>query len=376
MSIDPTMKLAGDIRLREGMTVKRIRTERPQDDWVPLMRDDMVIEYPCDQSTLTQRYTQEAVKFIKANRARPFFLYLPHTMPHIPLFVSDKFKDTSERGLYGDVIEEIDWGVGEILNVLKELKLDERTLVVYTSDNGPWDLGGGRGGSAGPLRGYKFQTYEGGMREPCIMRWPGKIPADTVSFEVAATIDLLPTIARLAGARVPDDRVIDGKDIWPLMNGTPDARTPHDAYFYYQGNQLEAVRCGNWKLRRVGVAALNDVQENISDSRDLAKSHPDIYRGLLDAIDNLDAAELHSAQEKASQLKDLAPQHRELIRRVVDKFSNVNEVQLFNLQQDVSETRNLADRHPDIVRHLIDTMNSFDRDLKAHTRPAAQWEEK
>ena len=208
------------------------------------------------------------------------------------------------------------------------------------------------------------------------MRWPGKIPADTVSFEVAATIDLLPTIARLAGARVPDDRVIDGKDIWPLMNGTPDARTPHDAYFYYQGNQLEAVRCGNWKLRQVGVAALNDVQENISDSRDLAKSHPDIYRGLLDAIDNLDAAELRSAQEKASQLRDLAPQHRELIRRVVDKFSNVNEVQLFNLQQDVSETKNLADRHPDIVRRLIDTMNRFDRDLKAHTRPAAQWEEK
>lgn len=339
MFIDPGMNLAGDILLREGMTVERIRKEKPQDDWVPLMRDEEVVEYPCDQTTLTRRYTEEAVKFIRANRSKPFFIYLPHTMPHIPLFASDKFKGTSERGLYGDVIEEIDWGVGEILNVLKELELDERTLVIFTSDNGPWDLSDGRGGSAGPLRGYKFETYEGGMRVPCIMRWPGKIPANTVSFEVAGTIDLLPTIARLAGAGVPDDRVIDGKDIWPLMSGTADARTPHDAYFYYQGNQLEAVRSGNWKLRRVG------------------------------------AAELQSVQEKASQLKDLAPKHRELIRRVVDKFGNVNEVQLFNLQQDVSETRNLADKHPDIVRRLIDTMNRFDRDLKANARPAVQREE-
>jgi arylsulfatase A-like enzyme len=207
------------------------------------------------------------------------------------------------------------------------------------------------------------------------MRWPGKIPADTVSFEVAGTIDLLPTIARLAGAGVPDDRVIDGKDVWPLMNGTADARTPHNAYFYYQGNQLEAVRSGSWKLRRVGAAALNDVQENIADSRDLAKSHPDIHRGLLDAIDNLDAAELQTVQEKASQMKDVAPKHRELIQRVADKFNNVNEVQLFNLQQDVSETRNLAEKHPDIVRRLTDTMNRFDRDLKANARPAAQREE-
>jgi len=376
MFIDPGMNLADDIRLRKSMTVERIRTERPQDDWVPLMCDEEVVEYPCDQTTLTKRYTEEAVKFIRANRSRPFFIYLPHTMPHIPLFASEEFKGTSARGLYGDAIEEIDWGVGEILKVLKELDLDDRTLVIFTSDNGPWNLSDGRGGSAGPLRGYKFETYEGGMRMPCIMRWPGKIPADTVSFEVAATIDLLPTIARLTGAGVPHDRVIDGKDIWPLMNGTPDARTPHDAYFYYQGNQLEAVRCGNWKLRRVGAAALNDVQENIADSRDLAKSHPDIYRGLLDAIDNLDAAELHTVQEKASQMKDLAPKHRELIQRVVGKFSNVNDVELFDLQLDVSETRNLAEKHPDIVRRLTDTMNRFDRDLKANARPAAQRERK
>ena len=156
MTIDPEANLAADIKLREGFTLERIRNEKPKKDFVPLMRNEEVIEYPCDQTTLTQRYTEEAVKFIEENKNKPFFLYLPHTMPHIPLFASEKFKGKSERGLYGDTIEEIDWSVGEIMKALRDNNLDENTLVIYTSDNGPWKLKGGRGGSAHPLRGFKL----------------------------------------------------------------------------------------------------------------------------------------------------------------------------------------------------------------------------
>lgn len=373
MYIDPNMALADDIRLREGMTVERIRTEKPKHNWVPLMRDDKAVEYPCDQSTLTKRYTEEAVKFITANRAKPFFLYLPHTMPHIPLFASEDFRDTSERGLYGDIIEEMDWGVGEILKTLKELQLDENTLVIYTSDNGPWDLPRGRGGSAGPLRGFKFQTYEGGMRVPCIMRWPGKIPADIVSFEVAGTIDLLPTIARLAGADLPEDRVIDGKDIWPLMTGDAEARTPHDNYYYYKSDQLEAMRSGNWKLRRSGVTELKDLRRSIGNSRDLAENHPTVYRRLLDGIDNLNIADLRALQEDTALTNPLSSDQRGLIRRLIEKMDTVQIMELFNLKLDVSESRNLADANPDVVQRLIAEMDRFDGELKAQVRPAAVW---
>ncbi|MFP6612191.1 MAG: sulfatase, partial [Pirellulales bacterium] len=167
MMIDPTMDLADGCVLRQGMTAERIRQEKPKRNWVPLLRGAKVIEYPVDQSTLTKRYTDEAVQFIKTNRSKPFLLYLPHTMPHIPLFASPQFKGSSARGLYGDTIEEIDWSTGQILETIKSLGLDEQTLVIYTSDNGPWKLPNGRGGNAEPLRGYKFQTYEGGMRVPC-----------------------------------------------------------------------------------------------------------------------------------------------------------------------------------------------------------------
>ena len=252
MTIDPEANLAADIKLREGFTLERIRNEKPKKDFVPLMRNEEVIEYPCDQTTLTQRYTEEAVKFIEENKNKPFFLYLPHTMPHIPLFASEKFKGKSERGLYGDTIEEIDWSVGEIMKALRDNNLDENTLVIYTSDNGPWKLKGGRGGSAHPLRGFKFQTYEGGMRVPCIMYWKGKVPAGSSCDEIAATIDLLPTIAGLSGAELPNDRAIDGKDIWPLIAGKKGAQTPHEIYFFYKGNKLESARQGKWKLRRSG----------------------------------------------------------------------------------------------------------------------------
>ena len=305
MTIDPEANLAADIKLREGFTLDRIRNEKPKKDFVPLMRNEEVIEYPCDQTTLTQRYTEEAVKFIEENKNKPFFLYLPHTMPHIPLFASEKFKGKSERGLYGDTIEEIDWSVGEIMKSLRDNNLDENTLVIYTSDNGPWKLKGGRGGSAHPLRGFKFQTYEGGMRVPCIMHWKGKVPAGSSCDEIAATIDLLPTIAGLSGAALPNDRTIDGKDIWPLIAGKKGAQTPHEIYFFYKGNKLESARQGKWKLRRSGKKSqpveLYDLASDISESKNLAKENEILVNEMINKM-NLFDEKLKKNQRPAGKL--------------------------------------------------------------------------
>ena len=305
MTIDPEANLAADIKLREGFTLERIRSEKPKKDFVPLMRNEEVIEYPCDQTTLTQRYTEEAVKFIEENKNKPFFLYLPHTMPHIPLFASEKFKGKSERGLYGDTIEEIDWSVGEIMKSLRDNNLDENTLVIYTSDNGPWKLKGGRGGSAHPLRGFKFQTYEGGMRVPCIMYWKGKVPAGSSCDEIAATIDLLPTIAGLSGAALPNDRAIDGKDIWPLIAGKKGAQTPHEIYFFYKGNKLESARQGKWKLRRSGKKSqpveLYDLASDISESKNLAKENEILVNEMIKKM-NLFDEKLKKNQRPAGEL--------------------------------------------------------------------------
>jgi arylsulfatase A-like enzyme len=305
MTIDPEANLAADIKLREGFTLDRIRNEKPKKDFVPLMRNEEVIEYPCDQTTLTKRYTEEAVKFIEENKNKPFFLYLPHTMPHIPLFASEKFKGKSERGLYGDTIEEIDWSVGEIMKSLRDNNLDENTLVIYTSDNGPWKLKGGRGGSAHPLRGFKFQTYEGGMRVPCIMHWKGKVLAGSSCDEIAATIDLLPTIAGLSGAALPNDRTIDGKDIWPLIAGKKGAQTPHEIYFFYKGNKLESARQGKWKLRRSGkksqLVELYDLASDISESKNLAKENEILVNEMINKM-NLFDEKLKKNQRPAGKL--------------------------------------------------------------------------
>jgi arylsulfatase A len=305
MTIDPGMDLASGIVLREGFTPERVRQEKPRKNLVPLMRDEEVIEYPCDQKTLTKRYTKEAVEFIGSNADKPFFLYLPHSMPHIPLFASAQFRGKSLRGLYGDTIEEIDWSVGEIMKALKKHGLDENTLVVYTSDNGPWKLSNGRGGSALPLRGFKFQTYEGGMRVPCIMRWPGRIPPGTNCDEIAATIDLMPTFAMLAGAAVPDDRVIDGHDIWALISGKKGAETPHDTYYYYRGNSLESARKGKWKIRRTGKkkdgVELYDLESDISEKKNLAAEHEGVVRKMLGQMNAFHAA-LVKSQRPAGKL--------------------------------------------------------------------------
>lgn len=253
----------------------------------PLMRDEDVIEHPADQATLTQRYTKEAVRFLEENKERPFFLYLPHTMPHIPLFASPGFRGKSARGLYGDVIQEIDWSVGQILGTLKRLGIDEDTLVLFTSDNGPWLSVGKRGGSAKPLRDGKFTTFEGGMRVPCIARWPGTIPAGTECREIAATIDVLPTFAALAGVSRRSEHEIDGKDVSALLKGTPDAQTPHDAYFY----RLDAVRSGPWKLMARGRSTIKGVKagpfpalyhlgRDVGESRNVAAEHPKVVARL------------------------------------------------------------------------------------------------
>lgn len=292
MTIDQKMTLAGDVVLREGMTAERISAEKPKKNWVPLMRNEEVVEYPADQTTLTKRYTAEAIGFIKSNKDKPFFLYFPHTMPHIPLFASEEFKGTSARGLYGDVIEEMDWSVGRILATLRSEGIDEDTLVVYTSDNGPWLSKKENGGCALPLRDGKFSTYEGGMREPTVMRWPGKIPAGKECSEVCGTIDLLPTLAKLAGGKTPNDRVIDGKDIWALMSGRKGAKSPHDAYYYYRGKTLEAVREGKWKLRIAGKkkqVELYDLEADIGEKNNVADSNRKIVSRLKAKMVQFDA---------------------------------------------------------------------------------------
>jgi arylsulfatase A-like enzyme len=298
MTVDPEARLSDTLVWREGMTRERLRSgEKLPKNAVPLMRDLELIEYPADQTTLTRRYTEEAVRFIEANAGeRPFFLYLPHTMPHIPLFASEAFRGKSARGAYGDTIEEIDWSVGQLLQLLESKGIDDDTLVIFTSDNGPWKLNGGRGGSAYPLRGYKFSTLEGGMRVPCLMRWPGKIPAGTVSDAVVGTIDVLPTLAGLAGASVPGDRILDGRNIWPLMRGVGGAESPHAYYYFYKGNRLEAVRSGAWKLRRTGnrperrKLELFDLGSDPRESINLAERHPERVKALLAQMEGFDEA--------------------------------------------------------------------------------------
>jgi len=260
-----------------------------------------------DQNQLTTWYTERAVKFIEENRDRPFFLYLAHNMPHVPLHVSDKFRGKTVRGLYGDVIEEIDWSVGQVMDALKRTGLEDNTWVIFTSDNGPWLSYGDHAGSAYPLREGKGTNWEGGTREPCIMRWPGRIPAGTESWQMLMTIDLFPTIAKLIRAELPSHK-IDGLDVWPIISHKHGAKNPHEAYwFYYEVNQLQAVVSGDgrWKLqlphtfrtlggkpgghggmpapyeqRKLEKAELYDLQNDISEATDLAAQHPDIVKRL------------------------------------------------------------------------------------------------
>jgi arylsulfatase A-like enzyme len=263
---------------------------------VPLVRNENVVERPADQNTITRRYTEEAVRFIRANRDGPFFVYLAHSMPHVPLFASGAFKGRSLRGLFGDVIEEIDWSVGQVLDTLRELDLDERTLVAFSSDNGPWLIFNQHGGSAGLLRDGKGSTWEGGMREPTLFWWPGTIPPGVVR-QLGSTLDLLPTCAKLAGVKLPEDLVLDGQDISPALLGT--GPSPRGAMFFYRGVQLYAVRKGPFKAHFItrpaygrGEAEHHDppllyhLGHDPSEKFNVAEEHPDVIaeiRKLADA---------------------------------------------------------------------------------------------
>ena len=277
---------------------------------LPLVEGDKIIQHNPDQTQLTTWYTERAVRFIEKNRDRPFFLYLPHSMCHVPLHVSDKFKGKSKRGLFGDVIMELDWSVGQIMSTLKRAGVEKNTMVVFCSDNGPWLSYGDHAGSAKPLREGKGTTFDGGQREPTIMRWPGRIPARRVCREPVSTMDILPTIAHLTGAKLPD-HAIDGKDIWPVIAGERGAKSPREAFFYYQGWALEAVRSGKWKLHlphgyrtlagRPGGAggipakyeqarinaALFDLENDIGEQHNVAAEHPDIVERLTQMADRM-----------------------------------------------------------------------------------------
>ncbi len=257
----------------------------------PLIRGEKTIEHEPDQSTLTRRYTEAAAEFIrKSSRAgRPFFLYMPHTFPHWPLAASELFRGKSLAGLFGDVVEEIDWSVSEIFRVLREQGADRNTLVIFTSDNGA------EGGSAGPLRDGKVTTWEGGVRVPCIAWWPGKVPAGVTTPAFGTTMDLFPTFVRLAGLKMPADRVFDGEDLTPVLLRNEAGREP--LFFYYSDESVQAVRKGRWKLH---VAVNNrktppppgegdppllfDVQRDISERRNVAKSQPGVVKELLELI--------------------------------------------------------------------------------------------
>jgi arylsulfatase len=214
---------------------------------LPLINGDEVVETNPDQSKFTTEFTERTISFIKRNQKNPFFVYLAHPMAHVPLFVSDKFKGKSNQGLYGDVMMEIDWSVGQIMKTLKELKLEENTLLIFTSDNGPWINYGNHAGSTGGLREGKGTTYEGGQRVPCLMMWKGVISPGTVNNNLISGIDILPTIAEIAGAPLPEKR-IDGVNILPLLKNEKVDPPRKSFYYYYRNNNLEAVQDGNWKL--------------------------------------------------------------------------------------------------------------------------------
>ncbi|MCS6865120.1 MAG: sulfatase-like hydrolase/transferase [Gemmataceae bacterium] len=276
---------------------------------LPMFREEKIIKAnvsPDDQTQLTTQYTEFAVQFIAANKDKPFFFYLAHSMPHVPLFVSAKYKGKTPRGLYGDVIAEIDWSVGQIMKALDDHHLTEKTLVIFTSDNGPWLSYGNHSGSAGPLREGKGTVWEGGVRVPFIARWPGKIPAGSVCREPAMTIDLLPTIAAILGAQRPK-RTIDGRDIGPLLRNQPNARCPHEAYFFYFGaGELQAVRSGPWKLIL-----------------------PHTYRTMAGQPPGRDGQPGRYQQVKIEQ------------------------PELYNLDADIGETKNVAAKHPEVVEKLL-----------------------
>lgn len=269
---------------------------------LPLMEDDKVLKLNPQPGELTTAITDRAVKYIDAHKDKPFFLYVAHPLPHVPLGVSKPFEGRSGNGLYGDVVAELDDSVGQVLVALQRNALDEQTLVIFSSDNGPWLLYGDHAGSALPLREGKATSFDGGVRVPFVARWPGRIPPGTVCKELASTIDLLPTMAKLIETDLPAERVIDGCDIWPLLSGQPGARSPHEVFPIYWQQSLQAVRGGKWKVHfahdyqkpapsgdggkagkyatlKIGVE-LFDLETDPGETTNVAADHPDVVERL------------------------------------------------------------------------------------------------
>ncbi|MGB7347335.1 MAG: sulfatase [Pirellulaceae bacterium] len=307
MWIDPANKLADDIVIRDGLTLADLKAGHKSKNVVPILRDDEVIEYPADQTTITKRYTEEAIRFIRSESDKPFFLYLPHTMVHLPLAVSKAF-DNPDNTLITNAIEEVDWSVGEVLKSVKEAGIADNTLVIFTSDNGA------AVGSSLPLRAKKGSVYDGGIREPTLMWWPGKIPAGGVCSEVAASIDVMPTLAKLCGGELPTQK-IDGKDIWPLMQGDKGAASPHDTYVLMHGPGT--VRSGKWKFYPWP-------EGKEKQSRDHAKWKPSDFP-----------------------------------------------VQLYDTVADIGETTNVAASHPEMVKRLQTAYDAHVAEIKQNKRPTA-----
>ena len=280
---------------------------------LPLYDGETIIETEPDQHFLTHRYTERAVDFIQRHREEPFFLYVPHTMPHIPLYVHPDFAGKSERGLYGDVIQEIDWSVGQILQAIDDCGLNEKTWVIFSTDNGPWLTMKQHGGSALPLRDGKQTKYDGGHRVPCLMRYPDKIKANTVGDEIISSIDLFPTIAKICGGKVPDDRVMDGMEAWDYFSGATE-KSPRDTYFYNR----QVVRHGQWKLFLPG--SYTELNPETMNNRDIKYEHSRLY----------------------------------------------------DIVADIAETTDLNEQHPEIVKQLEELLVAYNQNLKDHSRPLGQ----
>lgn len=276
---------------------------------LPTFDGNTIVGYNTDQTKFTTDYTERSIAFIKKNKNKPFFLYLAHSMPHVPLAVSDKFKGKSEQGLYGDVMMEIDWSIGQVLNTLKELGLEENTLVVLTSDNGPWTNYGNHAGSAGGLREAKATTFDGGNRVPCIMYWKGVTQPGTICNKLASNIDLFPTLADISGAQLPQ-RKIDGVSILPLVKGEKDTNPRESFVYYYNKNDLEAVTDGMFKLvfphKYVTYGAHlpgNDGQPGLLTNREITK--PELYDLRRDPGERYDViAQYPEVARKLMQIAD------------------------------------------------------------------------
>lgn len=306
MWIDPSNKLADDIVVRQGLTLEDLRAGHKKKTWVPLMRGEEVIEYPADQTTITRRYTEEAVKFIKDQKDERFFLYLPHTMVHRPLATSEEFR--RHESVIWNAIEEVDWSVGEVLKTLRSQGIGENTIVLFTSDNGA------AVGSSKPLRGKKNTAYDGGIREPTVMWWPGTIAAGSICEEVCGTVDMLPTLAAICGGTLPEHK-IDGHNIANLLKQKPDAKNPRDSFC--MTDKFGTLRQGQWKF--------------------------------------------YPWQEKAKG-KGMAP--------VKGRAPSPEPVQLYDVRADIGEKANVASTHPELVSKLQEIYDAHVADLKANQRPS------